>query len=635
MTRRSFFSFGPAVARPARGPGLRGGLALAALGLGLGCGAQDPAVRPSPADSATATRQQALLAFAQEARLTVATAVADDSLAAGAALAADGSFAILGASGQADGATLAAGAAHVYARSGTMWSSVQVLQAMDRAANENFGSAVAVSADGLTALVAAENEDDGGKTNNGAVYVFTQSGGVWMQQAKLLASDKDTGDHFGRSLALSADGNLALIGAADQDEGPTTNNGAAYVFARTMGLWAETKKLVAADLASAENFGQAVALSADGKTALVGAINEDDGGLTNNGAAYVFTESAGVWTQQAKLFAGDKAADSSFGSAVALTPDGNTALIGAEASDGGGLVNSGAGYLFRRMGTSWSQLALLRPDDAAAGDLFGASAALSGDGAVAALGARGKNVGMLSTAGAAYVWVRVDGSFSQQAKLLATGPVAADHLGMSLSLAANGNRVLVGSPDVNIGAKANTGAGYIFNFDPKANGQACQIGRECASGFCADGVCCDGSCGSDDRDCQVCVVSKGASADGTCTFLPSTTVCRAALGPCDAVEQCSGASGACPADARLPSGAVCRRAAGACDAAERCDGSSVTCPDDALQPAGVLCRPAGASATCDPADTCDGVRSSCPASFAVLGTACGTGQSCNGLGRCL
>lgn len=631
MKRRSVFV--PSAARRSRVCSSLLGLTLVSASMGLGCGAQDLPGRVQEGEAEpTAARKHALIAYTQEAKLTVATAVANDNLGAGGAIAADGSFAILGAPGQPDGMNTNVGAAHVYARSGTMWSPTQVLQAMDRAGSERLGSAIAISADGKTALVAGEDEDDGGKTNNGAVYVFVNPAGTWMQQAKLLASDKETGDHFGRSVALSADGNIALIGAADQDEGATNNNGAAYVFSRTMTTWTETKKLLAMDLAASENFGQSVALSADGKTALIGANNEDDATLMDNGAAYVFVESGGVWMQQAKLFANDKAGASNFGSSVALSPDGSVALVGAEAQDAGGLPDSGAGYVFRRMGMMWNFTAQIVASDAAMGDRLGSAAALSADGELAVLGAKFKAP---NSAGATYVFVHAGNSYAQQAKLQASDRASFDNIGLTVSVSASGNRVLAASPNVNTALGANAGAAYIFDFVPKMVGQSCEIDRECQSGFCADGVCCDSNCGSDDRDCQVCLKNKGATADGTCTLLPSATVCRPAAGPCDAVEACDGTSSACPMDARRPNTTVCRQAIGACDAAELCDGTSVTCPADLLRAAGSICKPAGGSPMCDPADTCDGVRTSCPASYAPYGTSCGTGMSCNGIGRCI
>lgn len=611
---------------------LLGGLVLVA-----GCDAAGPSPAGGPGEP-TASQTQALLAYGQEVKLTITGGLAGDNLGSGAALAADASFAVLGAMGEDDGAVTNTGAAYLYTRSGTTWMQGQRLRSADgdRTINENFGQSVAVSADGMTIAIGSEFEDEGTSDNRGAVWIFVPMGGTWTLQAKLRASDKADGDHFGRSLALSADGNTLLVGAPDQDEVGTLNNGAAYVFNRMPGgtTWMETKKLLASDIAGAEAFGHAVALSGDGATALIGANAEDDSGLTDNGAAYVFALSGGMWMQQAKLLASNKAAANNFGTAVALSSSGNTALVGAENQSEGALTKNGAGYLFVRSGTAWTELAILRATDAASNDLLGASAALSSDGELALLGSRGKAP---SSRGAGYVFVRAGNSYVQQAKLTASDAVNSDNLGKAAALSADGTRALVASLDVDVAPVLNAGAGYVFTFNPKANGQTCQITRECASRFCADGFCCNADCGSDDRDCQVCAASKGASADGTCTPLPSTTVCRAPVGVCDATELCTGSSGSCPADGRKSNTTVCRPAAGACDAPELCDGSSVDCPQNLLRPAGYQCKAAGSGihAVCDPADTCDGTRTSCPASFAAYGTDCGSGQLCNGIGRCI
>lgn len=608
---------------------------FAGLSLLPGCGATMPA-GPDGLSDPVASQAQALLAYAQEVKLTVAGGLADDNLGSGVALAADASFAVLGASGQDDGAVTDTGAAHIFTRSGTSWTQGQLLQAEagDRTTNELFGQSVAIAADGMTLAIGSEFEDDVAVSNRGAVWIFVNTAGTWTLQAKLLASDKTAGDHFGRSVSLSADGNTLVVGAPDQDEVGTTNNGAAYVFHRAAGgtTWTETQKLLASDIASAEAFGHAVAISADGATALVGANAEDDGGLTDNGAAYVFTLAGGMWTQQAKLLASNKAASNNFGTSVALASSGNLALIGAEGQSEGALTKNGAGYVFTRSGTAWTELTILRASDAASNDLLGASVALSGDGELALLGARTKAP---SSRGAGYVFVRAGNVYAQQAKLIASDAANNDNLGKAVSLSADGTRALVASPDVNVSTVLNAGAGYVFTFNPKESGQTCQITRECASRFCADGVCCNADCGSDDRDCQVCTAAKGATADGTCTPLPSTTVCRAAVGVCDATELCTGSSATCPEDGRKSNTTVCRPAAGACDAPELCDGKSVDCPANLLRPAGYVCKAAGASAICDPADTCDGSRTSCPARFTAYGTDCGGGLICSGLGRCI
>ncbi|MCU0658545.1 MAG: hypothetical protein MUF64_25795, partial [Polyangiaceae bacterium] len=160
--------------------------------------------------------------------------------------------------------------------------------AADKASGDVFGWSVALSSDGNTALIGASEESDGGTVLNGAAYVFTRTSGVWTQQQKILASDKANNDNFGWSVALSSDGNTALIGAAREDDGPS-NSGAAYVFTRTASVWTQQQKILAADKASGDVFGNSVALSSDGNTALIGAPLEDDGAATDNGAAYVFT----------------------------------------------------------------------------------------------------------------------------------------------------------------------------------------------------------------------------------------------------------------------------------------------------------------------------------------------------------
>jgi hypothetical protein len=168
------------------------------------------------------------------------------------------------------------------------------LLAGDKASSDQFGWSVALSSDGNTALIGARQEDTSTPTatsDNGAAYVFTRTGSAWSEQAKLLAGDKATNDNFGISVALSDDGNTALIGARQEDTSTptaTTNNGAAYVFTRTGSAWSEQAKLLAGDKASNDNFGISVALSDDGNTALIGALNESTSSTTNNGAAYVF-----------------------------------------------------------------------------------------------------------------------------------------------------------------------------------------------------------------------------------------------------------------------------------------------------------------------------------------------------------
>lgn len=225
------------------------------------------------------------------------------------------------------------------------------LTAADGAALDVFGVAVALSSDGDTAIVGAR----GAQTNRGAAYVLTRSGTSWSQQAKLTATDGTTLDVFGWSVALSSDGDTAIAGAYKADVGTNVFQGAAYVFTRSGTSWSQQEKLIAADGAALDFFGWSVALSSNGNTAIVSASMAHVSGHNNQGAAYVFTRSGTSWSEQEKLISSDGAAADGFGMYVALNSDGNTAFASAYLADVGTNVNQGAAYVFTRAGTNWNE----------------------------------------------------------------------------------------------------------------------------------------------------------------------------------------------------------------------------------------------------------------------------------------
>jgi hypothetical protein len=318
----------------------------------------------------------------------------------------------------------------------------------------------------------------------------------------------------------------------------------------------------------------------------------------------------------------------------------------------------------------WTEEKILLASNQVADATFGRSTALSSDGSRALVGSSGATAGGVSSSGAAYLYVRdTTGVWTEQTILSASNKATGSSFGQSVRLSSDGSRALVGAFTASPGGTTSAGAAYVFT-DGKPNGDPCAAATDCQSGFCADGVCCNTACGgSSDTDCQACSSAKGAATNGTCgatqaaaNFVcrasagacdvadkcdgtgtacpmdakqPSTFTCRGSAGVCDVAETCTGTTNNCPGDAKKSNTTVCRAAAGACDMAELCDGSNNTCPANALKPMGTMCKAAGASATCDPADVCDGTRTSCPANFAPYGTACGTGLSCNGIGRCL
>jgi hypothetical protein len=336
------------------------------------------------------------------------------------------------------------------------------LLAGDKETGDYFGYSVALSGDGNTALIGAFNESTSPTTTNGAAYVFTRTGSAWTEQAKLLAGDKATSDNFGASVALSSDGNTALIGAYLESTSPTTTNGAAYVFTRTGSAWTEQAKLLASDKVTGDYFGSSVALSSDGNTALIGASGEDTSPTTINGAAYVFTRTGSAWSEQAKLLAGDKATSDYFGYSVAISSDGNTALIGAYFESTSPTSGNGAAYVFTRTGSAWSAQAKLLAGDKASSDYFGYSVALSANGNTALIGAYFESTSPTSGNGAAYVFTRTGSAWTEQAKLLAGDKANNEQFGYSVALSADGNTALIGVYGEDTSPTTNNGAAYVF-----------------------------------------------------------------------------------------------------------------------------------------------------------------------------
>jgi len=333
--------------------------------------------------------------WTEQAKLLASDGAAEDRF--GTRVSVSGDTAVVGTI-RGDGNAEYSGAAYVFVRSGDLWTEQTKLLASDGESNDYFGSSVSVS--GETAVIGAYGDDDKGN-GSGAAYVFVRSGGMWTEQAKLLASDGESNDFFGFSVSVSSD--TAVIGAyGDDDKG--NGSGAAYVFIRSGDIWSEQAKLVASDGAEEDWFGRAVSI--DGASVLIGARLEEESG-ENSGAAYVFVETGAVWTEQAKLLASDGAAEDWFGASVSI--GGDTAVVGAPFDDDKG-ESTGAAYVFERSGDIWSEQAKLVASDGAAENWFGAAVSLAGEKAV--IGAP-FNSDTASFCGAAYVfsvsYVLVDG----------------------------------------------------------------------------------------------------------------------------------------------------------------------------------------------------------------------------------
>ena len=395
------------------------------------------------------------------------------------------------------------GAAYIYVRTGGTWTQQAYLKPAaydDSQQGDFFGRSVAISGDTVVIGASAEDsrttgvnttpDDHSSGIDSGAAYVFVRSGTTWTQQAYLkpaAVGSTQTGDAFGVSVAISGD--TVIIGAPLEDSGSTgvnalpdetaSNAGAAYIFTRSGTTWTQQAFLKPAAFGvhqTEDFFGFSVAVSGD--TAVVGAFQEDsstagvnstpDDASNASGAAYVFTRSGTVWTQEAYLkpaAIGTTQNFDNFGESIAVS--GDTVVVGASDEDSSTTgVNttpdeagpeSGAAYIFTRNESTWTQRAYLKPTTigtSQAGDGFGQSVAISGDSVV--IGAPGEDsstTGINSSpnesaagAGAAYIFTRSGTTWTEESYLkpAAFGTTqAGDFFGTSAAI--SGYTVIIGA----------------------------------------------------------------------------------------------------------------------------------------------------------------------------------------------
>jgi hypothetical protein len=308
---------------------------------------------------------------------------------------------------------------------------------VDIVAGDTFGAAVSVSGDTMAATAPGPEP--------GAAYVYIRDGAGWTQQARLTPSGGSTGERFGISASLSGD---RLAVGADRANGRA---GAVYVFVRSGASWTQEARLTASDPVPRDALGSSVSLDAD--TLLAGAPMKRNGttGSYANGVAYVFTRDAGGWTQQAKLSNASSANGDLFGFSVDVA--GDRVVIGAPYATSA----QGLAYVFTRSAGVWSQQAQLAASAGAAGDEFGWSVALGDDSIL--VGA--PFAGQLADApcGGSYVF---DGALLTQTGVGSIeAPLLNEMSGWSI--AASGTRWIGGAPGHIVGVDDHAGAAYWFD----------------------------------------------------------------------------------------------------------------------------------------------------------------------------
>ena len=377
------------------------------------------------------------------------------------AVSADGNTAIVG--GYNDNSIR--GAAWVFIRSGGMWTQQGSILYGSGGSWAQQGMSVSISADGNTVIIGGNNDNNG----QGAAWVWTRSGGVWTQQGNKLVGTGNTGAaNQGVSVSLSADGNTALIGGSNDN----SQLGATWVWTRSGGVWTQQgSKLVGNGNVGASNQGNSVSVSADGNTAIIGGYNDN----TQQGAAWVWNRTGGVWTQQgSKLVGTGNISAANQGISVSVSADGNTAMVGGYNDNYG----RGAAWIWTRSGGVWTQQGNKLVGTGNSGTAMqGSSVSVSADGNTAIAGGYYDNTGQ----GAIWQYTRSGGAWTQQnSKLVGTGNIGAAYQGTSVSVSADGNTSIVG------GYNDNTGQGAAWVFVPcnyaSISGQATVTQTQCVGG---------------------------------------------------------------------------------------------------------------------------------------------------------
>ena len=424
------------------------------------------------------------------------------------------------------------GAAYVYVKSGGVWAPEAYLKASNADAGDRFGiNDVTISDDGNTIAIGTGNEDsnvtgvsttassDNTGTSSGAVYIFSRTGSSWTQEAYIKATNTGISDRFANvTLDLSNDGNTLVVGAGSEDSDATTvngdqfndlssNSGAVYVYNRSGSTWSSTAYLKAVNNGSSDTFGSDVVISGDGTTIAVAAENEGSNATTINGdgsndlnntsgAAYIFTLSGGVWSQEAYIKASNNDASDFFGTALDLSNDGNVLVVSAlrEDSTATGVSTTasadnsgdetGAVYAFSRSGSTWTQDAYIKAPNPNDYDKFGDQLALSADGNVLAISTWGEDSNAqtingdqsdntASDSGAVYIYTRGGTVWAYQSYIKASNADSFDSLEY-VSLNSDGTTLAAGSHFEQSNATGVTtasadnslfapGAVYIFN----------------------------------------------------------------------------------------------------------------------------------------------------------------------------
>ena len=413
----------------------------------------------------------------------------------------DGDYAMIGAHLEDEDASdgsfvLNAGAAYIFKRSFCKWNPIQKLVASDRDEDDQFGSQVAMLGDYAFVSTYLEDEDENGDNpilDAGAVYVFKNNNGIWVQTQKLVAPDRSEEDFFGYSLSVSGD--YLVVGAYREDEDANGLNtlfsaGSAYVYKNENGTWNFMQKIVPNDRGIVEQFGFSVSIKDD--LIAVGAYQDredenEQNPMNASGSVYLFYFNGIQWDQIQKICSPERTPGNNFGYNIQISENELFVGVPREARDITGsnpMPFTGAVYRFEKISGTWVFAQKMIASDRNLLDFFGNTIALDGNNLLVSAyredeDSTGNN--SLADAGSAYLFVKRNGVWTENQKICSADRQTEDFFSLRLSI--SGDYAIIGSSlddedDSGSNTIQNAGSAYFFRF---TNGKPCDPFDACAA----------------------------------------------------------------------------------------------------------------------------------------------------------
>ncbi len=525
------------------------------------------------------------------------------------------------------------GAAFIYHGSASGIGTTYARMLESNQANAYFGTSVAsagdVNGDGYSDIIVGAPYYDNGESEEGAAFIYHGSAsGIGTTAARRLESNQANA-YFGNSVASAGDVNGdgysdIIVGARFYNNGQA-GEGAAFIYhGSASGIGTNYVRMLESNQANAE-FGYSVAsagdVNGDGYSDVIVGAHFYNNGEFREGAAFIYHGSAsGIGAGYANMLESNQV-EAFWGRSVASAGDVNgdgysDVIVGAPFYDN---PDSAEGAAFIYLGNVGGKPMRGRQFNSSGAQVLSpfASVPLSSGFSVSALARSfmGRSKAQLWLEYKGHTQAFNNTSLIKDTNWYDTG-TQGNLISKEIGFLSQGNykwrlRFKFADGSFSRWFVFDQSRGVLTpDIRARANyGTSCTTGAQCGGGNCVDGVCCNEGCGySDDSDCQVCSIAKGATTNGICKILDSSKVCRLAAGVCDAVEYCTGNSADCPADLKLTS--VCRNANGDCDVAEVCDGINNDCPSDAVRPDTYICRVS--KGECDVEEKCNGTNKDCP-----------------------